>query len=162
MNNLSLKDYGFQDFDKFFVGADRIFDSLSKTTKAFSSYPPYNIKKLGENKYAIEIAVAGFGKQDLEIDLNDGKLFIKGKVNQDNHPKDEKGNYYLYKGIADRAFTHIFSLSDTIEIKNAELFNGLLKIWLENIIPESKKTKKIEINSGSGILSEKEIAEWNQ
>jgi molecular chaperone IbpA len=102
------------------------------------TYPPYNIKKVDENKYVIEMAVAGFGKQDLELELQDGTLTIKGNVSSEDAD-------YIYKGIAERAFTRQFTLADTVEVKNADLINGMLKIWLERFIPEEKKPKKISI-----------------
>jgi molecular chaperone IbpA len=131
------------------VGFDEAFRNLENVTrtiqKSMPSYPPYNIKKVADNKYVIELAVAGFGKQDLEMELKDGVLSIKGHTSLDTVTKDGLDQTYLYKGIADRAFTRQFTLADTIEIKNAELINGMLKVWLENIIPEHKKPKKIDI-----------------
>lgn len=131
------------------VGFDDMFKNLETVTrtlhKGMSSYPPYNIKKVDDNKYVIELAVAGFGKQDLEMELKEGVLAIKGRTSLDTLTKDGVEQTYLYKGIADRAFTRQFTLADTVEIKNAELINGMLKVWLENIIPESKKPKKIDI-----------------
>lgn len=131
------------------VGFDEAFRNLDTMTrniqKAMPSYPPYNIKKVDENKYVIELAVAGFGKHDLEVELKDGVLAIKGGTTLDTLTKDGVDATYLYKGIADRSFTRSFTLADTIEIKNAELINGMLKIWLENIIPDHKKPKKIDI-----------------
>lgn len=124
------------------------FDSLLKKVNEMNSvgykyaqtFPPYNIKKIDENKYVIEMAVAGFSKNNINIELaNNGKLIISGSTETD------KNDNYLFKGIADRSFTRSFTLSDTIEIKNAEMINGMLKIFLENMIPESKKPKKIEI-----------------
>jgi molecular chaperone IbpA len=109
-------------------------DSMPK----IPTYPPYNIKKTGENTYVIEMAVAGFGKQDLELELQEGTLTVKGNVTAED-------GEYLYKGIAERAFTRTFTLADTVEIKNADLINGMLKIWLERFIPEEKKPKKINI-----------------
>jgi molecular chaperone IbpA len=87
------------------------------------------------------MAVAGFGRQDIELVLEDGVLSIKGEL------KTDEKNDYLFKGIADRAFTRKFTLADTIEIKNADLLNGMLRIWLEKFIPEHKKPRKIDINS---------------
>ena len=114
---------------------------LSDSLPKIPTYPPYNIRQTGENTYVIEIAVAGFGKQDLELELEDGKLTIKGNV----HTNDTDENY-IFKGIADRAFTRQFTLADAVEIKNADLINGMLKIWLERFIPEDKKPKKINID----------------
>ena len=131
-------------FDKFFVGYDgmlrRLTDAHETLAKSIPNYPPYNIAKVDDNKYVIEMAVAGFGKQNLNIELANNTLVISGDTSNDSG----EGSY-LYKGIADRSFTRSFNIADTIEIKNAELINGMLKVWLENIIPESKKPKKIDI-----------------
>jgi len=138
-------------FDKFFVGADQLHKKLTdlttQTVEVASKYPPYNIKKVDDNKYVIELAVAGFGKQDIELTLEDNKLVVNGKLESlDDLTKDGINQTYLWKGISDRAFSRQFTLADNVEIKTAELFNGMLKIWLEAIIPESKKPKKISIN----------------
>lgn len=145
MTNLSL--WGdpnfFSNFSKNAVGFDDVFKRLNEFAEAIpktAAYPPYNIKKTGENTYVIELAVAGFGKQDVELTLEDSVLTIKGSITSDNPTE------YVFKGIADRAFTRKFTLADSVEIKNADLINGMLKIWLERFIPESKKPKKIEIN----------------
>lgn len=111
---------------------------MSETLPKIPTYPPYNIKKVDDNKYVIEMAVAGFGKQDLELELQDGTLTVKGNVSTEDAD-------YIYKGIAERAFTRAFTLADTVEVKNADLINGMLKIWLERFIPEDKKPKKISI-----------------
>ncbi len=133
------------------IGFDTLFKNLEaaqkQIAKAAMNYPPYNIKKVGENKYVLELAVAGFGKHDIELTLQDGTLTVKGNTTLDTLMKDGVDVAYLHKGIADRAFTRQFSLADTVEIKNAELINGMLKVWLENIIPDSKKPRKIEINA---------------
>ena len=125
------------------VGFEPIFKKLAEMSEAMPkipTYPPYNIKQTGENTYVIEIAVAGFGKQDLELELQDGKLTVKGSISTAPEIDD-----YIFKGIAERAFTRQFTLADTIEVKNADLINGMLKIWLERFIPEEKKPKKIPI-----------------
>jgi molecular chaperone IbpA len=131
------------------VGFDDVLKNLEQMTRAahkgIPSYPPYNIKKVSENRYVIELAVAGFAKHDLELELKEGVLSVKGKTSLDTLTTDGIDQTYLYKGIADRAFTRQFTLADSVEIKNAELINGMLKVWLENIIPESKKPKKIDI-----------------
>jgi molecular chaperone IbpA len=105
-----------------------------------TNFPPYNIKKAKENKYVIEMAVAGFGKQDIEITLEKNKLIIKGNTKAD---ADESS--YVFKGIADRGFTRHFTLADNVVIDNAQLLNGMLKVWLDHVIPESQKPKKIDI-----------------
>lgn len=133
------------------VGFDEILKRLatvSENLPKISAYPPYNIVKVDDNKYVIEIAVAGFGKQDLEIELKEGVLTVKGNIDAKDTAFD-----FLYKGIADRAFTRSFTLADTVEVKNADLINGMLKIWLERFIPEEKKAKKIDINDGDTTAS---------
>ncbi len=136
----------FKDFDKVFVGFDDQINKMAKMhddlTKSIPNYPPYNIKKTGDNTYVIELAVAGFAKQDIEIELADGKMLIKGNVQSDD--ADSMDNF-LFKGIANRAFTRTFALDDQIEVKDAEMFNGMLKVFLERIIPEHKKPKKVEV-----------------
>lgn len=127
------------------VGFDDVLRKLQnvmdKVPKA-ATYPPYNIRKIEDNKYVIEIAVAGFGTQDIEIEFADGNLIVKGQINSDIKAED-----YLFKGIADRAFTRTFTLADQVIVKNADMTNGMLKIWLEHLIPEEKKSRKIEINT---------------
>jgi molecular chaperone IbpA len=88
------------------------------------------------------MAVAGFGKQDIEITLEENKLIIKGNSSSDTQSSESQ---YLHMGIANRAFTRQFTLADNVEINNAEMLNGILKVWLDHIIPESKKPKKIDI-----------------
>ena len=138
----------FTSFDPFSVGFDKTFKLLSSQLdnigKSLPGYPPYNIKKVDDNKYVIEMAVAGFAKTDIELTLDNGKLTITGNI-KDSNDVDNANAYYFYKGIAERAFTRSFTLADTVEIKNAEMVNGILKVWLENLIPEHKKPKKIEI-----------------
>jgi len=141
----------FKDFDKYFVGFDDTFNRLSKMhddlTKHVPNYPPYNIRKVEDNKYVIELAVAGFAKQDIEITLEDNKLIVKGNA------QDDCDNF-VFKGIANRAFTRAFALDDQIEIKDAAMFNGMLKIALERIIPEHRKPRKIEVSEEPSTVSE--------
>lgn len=135
----------FKDLDKFYVGFDDNWNRMAKLhddlTKNIPNYPPYNIRKVEDNKYVIELAVAGFGKSDIEITLEDNKLVISGASSDDQ-------DNFLFKGIANRAFTRTFALDDHIEIHNAEMINGMLKIALERIIPEHKKPRKIEVAEG--------------
>lgn len=146
-------------YDPFAIGFDKFFDRFkelqTQTAKAIT-YPPYNIKKTGDNTYVIEMAVAGFGKHDIEITLDENILKIDGHVKRDAN--DDKN--YLFKGIAERPFSRAFTLADTVEIKNAELINGMLRVWLDNILPE-KKPRKVNITEPSepsqgsyGYLSE--------
>jgi molecular chaperone IbpA len=138
----------FKDLDKFMVGFDEQFNRIAKMhddlTKNIPSYPPYNIKKVDDNHYVIEIAVAGFSKSEIDVEFADDKLIIRGNSNDDNDATD-----WIYKGIATRNFTRTFALNDQIEIKGADMINGMLKIALERIIPEHKKPKKIEVSEKS-------------
>ena len=148
MTHLSVFGPGFKDFDKFFVGFDDQFNRMAKIhddlTKNIPNYPPYNIKKTGDTTYVVELAVAGFAKQDIEIELADGKMVIRGNVQN-----DDNNDNFLFKGIAARNFTRTFALDDQVEVKNAEMINGMLQVFLERIIPEHKKPKKIEVKEST-------------
>lgn len=143
----------FRDFDKFFVGFDEQINRMQKLhddiAKNIPNYPPYNIKKIDDNKYVIEMAVAGFAKSDIEVEFADDKLIIKGNAKEDNGSSE-----YLFNGLANRAFTRSFVLNDQVEIKGAALVNGLLQIALERIIPEHKKPRKIEVSDEPNSVSE--------
>jgi molecular chaperone IbpA len=140
-------------FNKFFVGSDKFAAKIQETvdhiSKTSVGYPPFNLKKVDENKYVVEVAVAGFGKQDVELTLEDNKLFIKGSTTLDTLTQDGIDVQYLHKGIADRSFTRTFTLADNVVVNNAQMINGLLKIWLEHVIPENKKPKKIDITDAN-------------
>lgn len=141
----------FVNFDKVWVGFE---DKLNKLTKVrgelsktiSNNYPPYNIKKTSDNTYAIEIAAAGFSKNDIEIHLDKDKLTITG-----NQHDTVDNSSYIFKGISTRAFTRTFELDDYIEVKAAELVNGMLCIALERVIPENLKPKKIEITDAPSL-----------
>lgn len=147
----------FKDFDKFFVGFDDQFNKMVKLhddiTKNIPNYPPYNIRKVDETHYVIEMAVAGFGQNEIDIEIDGGKLVVKGNVAS----ADDEGDF-LFKGIAARAFTRSFALNDQVEVKDAELFNGMLKIALERLVPEEKKPKKVAVKSKDSkvLLTEEE------
>jgi len=157
MTNLNSFTGSYKDLDKFFerncLGFDQTFNRLAKfhedVTKNIPNYPPYNIKKVEDNKYIIELAVAGFAKHELELEFDDNVLTVKGQSTLDSQLADGVEQTYLYKGISDRAFTRKFNLADTVEIKNAEYINGMLKVFLERIIPEHKKPKKIDITDNA-------------
>ena len=146
MNSLD-KLFGLTDLDKYFVGFDdlasRVVKAHSELAKNIGNYPPFNIRKTGDNTYQIEIAVAGFGQQDIEVELADNKLVIKGAVKSGaDEDKD-----YIFRGIGMRPFTRIFAVEDKVEVQSAEIFNGMLKIALEKMIPEEKKAKKIKVKA---------------
>jgi molecular chaperone IbpA len=139
------------DFSPFFkstVGFDRLMRMLEDDAPRYAnsnSYPPYNIEQLDENDYRIDMAVAGFSMEDIDITVQDGRLIIEGSKAKDARQDNKK---YLYRGIANRNFAQEFKLADHIEVKEATLENGMLSIALERIIPEEKKPRKIEINYG--------------
>lgn len=155
-----------KDLNHFFVGYDRIAqrmnDIANQATTLASKYPPFNLKKIDDNKYVIELAVAGFSKQDLEIELADDKLVIKGNVKSgESAEQDSKGEWtwpqILYQGLAMRPFTRTFNVADNVEIRGANLVNGILRIGLEAIIPEHKKPKKIDIGDGESSSTKAEL-----
>lgn len=135
---------GFKDFDKFFVGYDELLDRLNSIAEAAhrnqSNYPPYNIYKINDDTF-IEIAVAGFDTDEIDIELQENKLTVSGVA------KSETAVEFLHQGLASRNFTRTFGLNEDVVVKGAELKNGLLTIALERIVPEHKRPKKIPIGS---------------
>ena len=146
MTNLSTLRNALQAFDynhmtPYAVGFDRTFDRLFDyvTHQAESTgYPPYNIEKQGEYNFTIEMALAGFGKKDIEIEFAEGLLTVKSV-------KEKEEKETLYKGISQRNFTRKFTLADDIVVKGAKLDNGMLSIELERIVPEEKKPQLIAV-----------------
>jgi molecular chaperone IbpA len=134
--------------DPFFIGFDRVLDRMHQTAVGQSNYPPYNIVKVDENNYTIDIAVAGFAEDELSIELKDGILYVEGKKKEDDK------TVYLHKGISTRQFRRSFTLSDTIVVRGADYHNGILYIDLENVIPEEKKPRKIAIGNTSRTTQE--------
>jgi len=132
------------DLRPYAVGFDSLFDhfnnTLEYTVKQQTSYPPYNINKIDDLNYQVEMALAGFGKDDIEIKYADNQLTIKSV---DSDDKDEKD--VIHRGISKRYFAKSFTIANDVEIKGAELKDGLLVIALERIVPEAKKAKTIEI-----------------
>ncbi len=132
----------------FSVGFDSIFEEfdrmLESSERYNSNYPPYNIRKITENDYKIEVALAGYSKDDIELELKDNTLTVRNK--QKEKVVNEDSNGVIHKGISTRQFERAFTISEDIKIKNAELKNGLLNIDLERIIPEEKKARLISIS----------------
>ena len=150
MTNLSTLRNALQAFDfntvtPYAIGMDRTFDRLwdYATHQAESSgFPPYNIQKTEDYKFVIEMALAGFDKKDISVEVADGVLTIKSIKDKDTGATDE---YTLYKGISMRNFTRKFTLADDIVVNDAVLENGMLSISLERIIPEEKKPRMITV-----------------
>ena len=132
------------------VGFDNVFDHFEKMFEddyfnaPTVNYPPYNIVKTGENKYDVEVALAGYNKKDINIEYADNLLTIKS-VKDSNSTKKDSESGVLHKGISKRFFSKTFTIADDTEVKSAELKDGLLKVSLERIIPEAKKPKVIKI-----------------
>ena len=135
----------------FSVGFDSIFEEfdrmLESTERYNSNYPPYNIRKINENDYKIEVALAGYSKDDIELELKDSTLTVRNK--QKEKVVNDDSNGVIHKGISTRQFERAFTISEDIKVKNAELQNGLLNIDLERIIPEEKKARMIEIGQST-------------
>ena len=127
-------------FDNAFDHFERMFEDDFMTT--IPAFPHYNIVKKAENKYDIEIALAGYNKKDIEVELKEGVLTIKSKKDKEEDTKDGE---VINKGIDKRYFSKAFTIADDVEVKGAELKDGLLKVSMERIVPEHRKAKTIDI-----------------
>ena len=124
------------------VGFDRMFDRLfDEVNVSGTNYPPYNIIKSDDTNYSIEIAVAGFSKDDIEIETKENTLTIKSL----SRPEGDDDKNYLHKGISNRAFKRSFTIADDVVVNGASYENGMLIVALERIIPEEKQPRLIEI-----------------
>ena len=139
-----------QDFQKamgFSIGFDSLFDRLfDMDTTRDSGYPPYNIRKVNELQYVIELALAGFSKDDIEVEVTEGQLAIRSKKLEEKTEVNSDDSF-VHKGIAKRSFMRQFTLSDDIIVKGADLKDGMLIIDLEKVIPDEKKPRLIQIGS---------------
>ena len=128
------------------VGFDDVFEHFESMfdydTINISNYPPYNIVKTGDNKYDVEVALAGFNKKDINVSVENGMLTIESKT--EDKAKDKDGEV-IHKGISKRYFKKSFTISDDVEVKGAELKDGMLRVSMEKIIPEAKKLRTIDI-----------------
>ena len=135
-----------RDISPFTIGFDRTFDTLSllaNSKQQTSNYPPYNIRKLSEDKYTIELALAGFEEKEIDIEAAGENLTIKGSKDKD------ASEGLVHQGLAARNFTKTFVLSDDMIIKGAALSNGMLYIGIERVIPDEKKPRKINFTTKS-------------
>ena len=137
----------FNSLKPFSIGFDDMFDQfesmLGNGGMIQNNYPPYNIRKAGKDKYAIEVAVAGFNKDDVEVEFEDKLLTVRTK--KVNKTVEKDGDEIIHKGISQRSFSKSFTIADDVKISGAELKDGLLTINCEKIIPEQKKKKLIPI-----------------
>jgi molecular chaperone IbpA len=130
------------------VGFDnltRVLDSVTRMDDAHFAYPPYNIVKSDADNYRITFAVAGFGPEEIDVQVENNTLTVKGRPVQ-----EQTEAVYLHRGIAGRAFERRFELADHIQVTNARLENGLLHIELKREVPEALKPRKIQIATGAG------------
>ena len=139
----------FNSLRPFSIGFDDMFDQFESMLgngglSMQSNYPPYNIRKTGKDKYAIEVAVAGFNKDDVEVEYEDNLLTVKTKKTDKAVEKNVDGEI-IHKGISQRSFSRSFTIADDVKVNGAELKDGLLTINCEKIVPEQKKKKLIPI-----------------
>lgn len=128
--------------DPFLIGFSREFDRLNAIQKTNSSmsYPPYNVLRYDEDNYSLELAVAGFAEDEIEVTVKDGSLIVSGeKLNP------EVEDYFIHRGIATRKFTRSFALGEFMEVQDAEMSNGILAISIARVVPEERKPKQIPI-----------------
>ena len=128
--------------DPFFIGFDRALDTWShaQTVSSATNYPPYNVIKVDEDNFVVELAVAGFAKTDIDLSTADGKLIVKGELStEDNDSK------FIHRGIAARKFTREWALGEYMEVTTADLTDGMLNIQVTRNVPEEKKPKSIKI-----------------
>ena len=138
------------------VGFDRLADLFDFATRSNqnASYPPYNIESHGEENYSITLAVAGFSEDEIDINVENQIMTIKGKKNLDENNESN----YLHQGIATRSFEKKFNLAEYVEVTNANLVNGLLTIKLKKELPEAMKPKSIKITSVDNSSKQKKLS----
>ena len=138
--------FDFTPFRRSTVGFDRLFDLLENTARLepVETYPPFDLERLGEDRYRITMAVAGFGQDELDLNVKEGVLTVAGR--KGDEPEGER--QYLHRGIGQRAFERRFQLADFVQVKGADLRDGLLTIDLVREVPEAMRPRKIEIGGG--------------
>ena len=138
----------FNSLRPFSIGFDDMFDQFESmlgngSLAVQGNYPPYNIRKAGKDKYAIEVAVAGFNKDDVEVEYEDNLLTVKTK--DVKRTEEKEGDEVIHRGISQRSFARSFTIADDVKVNGAELKDGLLTIACERILPDHKKKRLIEI-----------------
>jgi len=146
MEDMDMNALDFSPLFRSTIGFDRLMRLADAATRgdASNGYPPYNIEKTGEDAYRLTMAVAGFGPEDIEVQVKENALYIAAKAK-----KEEDPSRFLHRGIAQRAFERRFHLADTIKVTGASLDNGLLHVSLAREVPEALKPRTIEIKTGS-------------
>ena len=153
-----LKPFPFEDspFFQHTVGFDRVFDQLERVRgdlegrTALTKYPPYNIVKLSDDEFSIEMAIAGFSKEDLDVEIKENILSVKGSKTEEDGKRS-----FVHKGIGGRSFERHFTLADHVEVVDGDLVDGILVINLKRVVPESELPKKIKL--GETTKSEKTL-----
>lgn len=138
--------FDFAPFRRSTVGFDRLFDMLENSGQAQENYPPFDLIKTGENQYRIELAVAGFKPDELDITAQQNVLIVSGRKSEET---EDTGADYVYRGIANRSFERRFALADHIQVKGADMRDGLLVVDLVREIPEAMKPRKIDIGGSA-------------
>ena len=144
--------FDFAPYRRSTVGFDRLFDILENSSAGGTgeNYPPFDLIKAGDNEYRIELAVAGFKPAEIDITAQQNVLIVTGRKNEEGQSGNSTGaSNYVYRGIANRSFERRFALADHIQVRGADLKDGLLAIELVREIPEAMKPKKIEIGGGA-------------
>jgi len=142
-NTLEIRTIDLPSFARHAIGFHRLFDEMNRSfanSRNSDNYPPYNIAKLDDTHFVIEIAVAGFGEDEIDVELKENSLIVKGVK-----AKKEQETDYVHKGISTRSFERNLTLADNVEVRAATVQNGILAIALEQIVPEEHKPKKIKI-----------------
>ena len=151
-----MRTYDFTPLYRSAVGFDRLANLLENASRATSQdtgYPPYNIETTGENAYRIEIAVAGFSPDELNIEVKENLLTVTGRKTANDDTATQKT--YLHRGLAERDFERRFQLADYVVVNDANLVNGLLSIALKRELPEALKPRRIEIGAGTPLIEGK-------
>lgn len=140
--------FDFSPFRRSTVGFDRLFDMLENSAlgQGQENYPPFDLIKEGENQYRIQLAVAGFKPDEIDVTAQQNVLIVSGRKTDES---EEKGNDFIYRGIANRSFERRFALADHIQVRGADLKDGLLSIELVREIPEAMKPRKINVGAGA-------------
>jgi molecular chaperone IbpA len=151
MEDLAMRTYDFSPLWRSTIGFDRLFDLVETAQRAGEdNYPPYNIERLGDDRYQISIAVAGYARDEIAVTAEQNTVTVEGR-------KAEKGEReYLYQGISARPFKRQFSLADHVQVKSAAFEDGLLRIELLREVPEAMKPRRIAIN-GQGPSNVQQI-----
>jgi molecular chaperone IbpA len=143
MTQFTLRTFDLPALHRHSIGFDRMFEELNRTfANSKDNYPPHNIIQLDDTHFVIEVAVAGFAENEIDVELKENVLIVKGE--KEKSPEKE-GREYLHKGISARNFVRTFPLAENVEVRGATVKNGILAVALELVIPEEEKPKKIQI-----------------